>query len=124
LMEPWRHTMKLPRRTRRTFLQFAGAAAIAPGTSRVTIAQTYPTRPITMIVASAAGASVDTIGRIVAERMRRPLGQPVIIENVGGADGSIGVGRVARAKPDGYTIDLGFTSSHVLSRVPSSLLLF
>jgi tripartite-type tricarboxylate transporter receptor subunit TctC len=106
---------------RRIFLQFAGAAAIAPGTSRVAIAQTYPTRPITMIVASAAGAAVDTIGRVLAERMRRPLGQPVIIENVGGADGSIGVGRVARAKPDGYTIDLGFASSHVLNGALYSL---
>jgi hypothetical protein len=80
-----------------------------------------PSRPITMIVPSAAGASIDTIGRIVAERMRRPLGQPVIIENVSGADGRIGVDRVARAKPDGYTIDLGFTSSHVLNAALYSL---
>jgi tripartite-type tricarboxylate transporter receptor subunit TctC len=66
-------------------------------------------------VPSAAGASIDTIGRIVAERMRHPLGQPVIVENVSGADGSIGVGRAVRARPDGYTIDLGFLGSHVLN---------
>jgi tripartite-type tricarboxylate transporter receptor subunit TctC len=104
--------MKHPRRL---FLQFAGAAIAAPAFSRVAAAQAYPTRPITMIVPSAAGASIDTIGRIVAERMRHPLGQPVIVENVSGADGSIGVGRAVRARPDGYTIDLGFLGSHVLN---------
>src|ERR1700687_5899368 len=97
---------------RRTFLQLAGGAVAAPTFSKVAAAQVYPTRPITMIVPVAAGAATDTMGRIVAERMRRPLGQPVIVENVSGADSIIGVGRVARAKPDGYTIDLGFTSSH------------
>jgi len=101
--------------SRRLFLQFAGAAIAAPAFSRVAAAQAYPTRPITMIVPSAAGASIDTIGRIVAERMRRPLGQPVIVENVSGADGSIGVGRAVRARPDGYTIDLGFLGGHVLN---------
>src|ERR1700676_1486383 len=97
--------MKHPRRL---FLQFAGAAIAAPAFSRVAPAQAYPTRPITIIVPSAAGASIDTDGRIVAERMWHPLGQPVIVETVSGADGSIGVGRAARARPDGYTIDLGF----------------
>jgi tripartite-type tricarboxylate transporter receptor subunit TctC len=112
-MEPWgAHTMKLPRRK---FLQFAGAAAIAPGISRVAIAQTYPTRPITMIVPFAAGSSTDVGARVVAERMRKSLGQPVIVENVTGADGNIGVGRAARARPDGYTIDLGSMSTHVLN---------
>ena len=59
-----------------------------------------------MIVPAAAGSSNDTVGRIVAERMRKSLVQPIIIENIGGADGSIAAGRTARAKPDGYTIDL------------------
>jgi tripartite-type tricarboxylate transporter receptor subunit TctC len=68
-----------------------------------------------MIVPSAAGGVIDTIGRIMAERMRRPLGQPVIVENVSGADGSIGVGRAARARPDGYTIDGGYLGGHVLN---------
>ena len=70
-------------------------------------AQPYPSRPITMIVPLATGGSTDVIGRIVAEGMRATLGQPVIVENVTGAGGTLGVGRVARAAPDGYTISLG-----------------
>ena len=81
----------------------------------------FPNRPITMIVPSVAGASVDVVGRVLVERMRRSLGQPIIIENIGGADGSIGTGRAARAKPDGYTIDLGFLGSHVLNGALYSL---
>jgi tripartite-type tricarboxylate transporter receptor subunit TctC len=78
-------------------------------------AQTYPSRPITMMAPFAAGAPVDMVGRIIAERMRISLGQPVIVENVSGAAGSLGVARVARAAPDGYTISLGNISSHVLA---------
>jgi tripartite-type tricarboxylate transporter receptor subunit TctC len=100
---------------RRQFLQLAACAATLPALSRSAAAQVYPTRPITMIVEVAAGGPADTIGRILAERMRRPLGQPVIIENVSGAEGNIGVGRAARARPDGYTIDLGTISTHVLN---------
>jgi tripartite-type tricarboxylate transporter receptor subunit TctC len=92
-------------RPRRTFLQLAGAALAAPTVSTVVKAQTYPTRPITMIVPFAAGGTTDVIGRVLAARMRDSLKQPVIIENVSGADGSIGTGRAARARPDGYTID-------------------
>jgi tripartite-type tricarboxylate transporter receptor subunit TctC len=84
-----------------------GAAAL-PAVSRNADAQYYPTRPITMIVSVAAGSAGDLVARIVAERMRAPLGKPVFIENIGGADGSIGTGRAARARPDGYTIDLGY----------------
>ena len=76
-------------------------------------AQTYPTRQITLIVPFPPGGSTDVAARIMAERMRAPLGQPVIIENVGGAGGSIAVGRVARAAPDGYTIDIGQWDTHV-----------
>jgi tripartite-type tricarboxylate transporter receptor subunit TctC len=76
-------------------------------------AQGYPTRPITMVVPFPPGGSTDVIGRILAERMKKPLGQTVIIENVGGAAGVIGVGRVARASPDGYTIDIGQWDTHV-----------
>jgi tripartite-type tricarboxylate transporter receptor subunit TctC len=80
---------------RRTFLHLAAGAAALPAASRIAGAQTYPTRPITMIVPAAAGGSTDVIGRVLAERMRGSLGQPIIIENVSGADGSIGVGRAA-----------------------------
>jgi tripartite-type tricarboxylate transporter receptor subunit TctC len=70
-------------------------------------AQTYPSRPITMIVAIAAGYAADAAGRVLAERMRVSLKQPIMIENVSGGDGRIGAGHVARARPDGYTIELG-----------------
>ena len=111
--------MKLPHR--RQFLHLAAGVAALPAVSRVAWAQSYPSRPITMIVPSAPGASIDTIGRILAERMRRSLAQPIIIENIGGADGSIGAGRAARAKPDGYTIDLGYLGNHVLNGAVYSL---
>src|SRR3954468_5105166 len=75
--------------------------------------QSYPTRPITLVVPFPPGGSTDAAARIMAERMRAPLGQSVVIENVGGAGGSIGVGRVARAAPDGYTIDIGQWDTHV-----------
>jgi len=100
---------------RRQFLHLAAGGAALPAVSRIARAQAYPTRPISMIVSAAAGSATDLIGRLVAERMRASLGQPVIIENVGGTDGSIGVGRVARARPDGYTIDIGFQGNHVLN---------
>jgi len=76
-------------------------------------AQPYPSRPITLIVPFPPGGSTDTTARIMAERMRPLLGQPIVIENVGGAGGSIGVGRVARAPADGYTIDIGQWDTHV-----------
>src|SRR5258707_13527803 len=104
--------MKLPRRK---FLQFAAAAAVAPAFSRVATAQTYPSRPITMIVPAPPGGILDSVGRVLAERMKGTLGQPVIIENVSGADGTIGVGRLVRAKPDGYTIDTGVLEGHELN---------
>jgi tripartite-type tricarboxylate transporter receptor subunit TctC len=104
--------MKLPRRT---FLRFAGAAVALPAFSKIATPGTYPSRPITLIVPYAAGGPTDVAARIVAEAMGGSLGQPVIVENVAGADGSLGVGRVARARPDGYTIDYGLLSSHVLN---------
>jgi tripartite-type tricarboxylate transporter receptor subunit TctC len=106
---------------RRKFLQLAGAAAVAPALSRVATAETYPSRLITMIVPFPPGGFFDVIGRVLAERMRESLGQPIIVENVGGANGSIGIGRVARARPDGYTIDLGFLGGHVLNGALYSL---
>jgi tripartite-type tricarboxylate transporter receptor subunit TctC len=100
---------------RRQFLRLAVGAAALPAVSRDASAQSYPSRPITMIVPYAAGSGSDIVGRVVAEPMRRLLGQPIIIENVSGADGSIGTGRAARAKPDGYTIEIGSNSSHALN---------
>jgi tripartite-type tricarboxylate transporter receptor subunit TctC len=76
-------------------------------------AQTYPSKQITLVVPFPPGGSTDVTARIMAEKMRPILGQPVIIENVGGAGGSIAVGRVARAQPDGYTIDIGQWDTHV-----------
>jgi tripartite-type tricarboxylate transporter receptor subunit TctC len=78
-------------------------------------AQDYPARPITIVVPFPAGGPTDAVGRIVAERMRTSLGQSVIVENVGGAGGSLGIGRVARATPDGYTIALGIWSTQVVN---------
>ncbi len=76
-------------------------------------AQSFPSRPITLVSPFPPGGSTDTAARIIAERMRAPLGQSVVVETVGGAGGSIGVGRVARAAPDGYTIDIGQWDTHV-----------
>src|SRR6516165_9970269 len=101
--------------TRRRFLHLAAGAAAVPAVSRVARAQAYPTRPITLIVGFAAGSFTDVVARVMAERMRASLGQPIIIENVSGADGSVGTGRAARARPDGYTIDFGSLPTHVLN---------
>jgi tripartite-type tricarboxylate transporter receptor subunit TctC len=76
-------------------------------------AQGFPTRPITLVVPFPPGGSTDTTARIIAERMRAPLGQTVVVENAGGAGGVIGVGKIARAAPDGYTIDIGQWDTHV-----------
>ena len=84
-------------------------------------AQVYPSRPITMVVPLAPGGPLDTIARILAEPMRISLGQPVIVENVTGAAGTIGTGRVARAAPDGYTIGIGFLGTLVLNGAIYSL---
>jgi tripartite-type tricarboxylate transporter receptor subunit TctC len=100
---------------RRQFLHHAAGAAALPLVSRIAWAQAYPSRPITMIVPFAAGGTTDVLGRIVAERIGKYLGQPVIVENVAGAAGNIGVGRAVHATPDGYTIALGNTSTHVLN---------
>lgn len=81
----------------------------------IVAAQVYPTRPMTMIVPFPAGGATDTLARYLAEQMRGILGQPVIIENVGGAAGSIGVGRAVRAPADGYTLSIGTSTTHMLT---------
>src|SRR6516165_11765213 len=110
---PYRKTRPSGQRPRRQFLRLAVGAAALPAVSCNPEAQSYPSRPITMIVPFPAGGGADAVGRMVAERMRGLIGQPVVIENVSGADGSIGVGRAARARPDGYTIVLGIMATHV-----------
>jgi tripartite-type tricarboxylate transporter receptor subunit TctC len=108
--------------SRRRFLALTAGAATLPTLARRSSAQTaYPTRPITMIVPQAAGGPTDGIGRLAAERMRRSLGQPVLIENIVGANGSIAIGRAAHARPDGYTIALGLLPTHVLNGAYYSL---
>jgi len=101
---------------RREFIALVGGAAtallIVP---LVANAEDFPNRPITWVVPFPAGGPVDTLARIVTEPMSRLLGQPIVIENVSGAAGSIGVGRVARAPPDGYTLIQGIWSTHVLN---------
>jgi tripartite-type tricarboxylate transporter receptor subunit TctC len=106
--------MKIPRRR---FLHLAAGAVALPAVSPVAWAQTYPTRPISIVVGFAAGWPTDTIARIVGERMQTLLGQTVLIENVTGANGSIGVGRVVRAAPDGYTLSFGDLGTHVTNQV-------
>src|ERR1700716_1653755 len=98
---------------RRQFLCFAGVATATIALAQIAGAQGYPMRPITMVVPYGAGGATDTIGRIVAEGMRASLGQPIVIENVPGASGTIGVGRVARAAADGYTLGIGGGPTYV-----------
>jgi tripartite-type tricarboxylate transporter receptor subunit TctC len=100
---------------RRHFLRLAAGAAILPPALRSAAAQAFPTRPITMVVPFPAAGPADVLARILTERMRVSLGQSVIVENLGGAAGSIAVGRVARAAPDGYTIILGNLGTHVFN---------
>ena len=83
------------------------ALALLPLALAPAHADNFPSRPITLIVPFPPGGSTDVAARIMADKMGAALGQPVIVENVGGAGGSIGVGRLARATPDGYTIDIG-----------------
>jgi tripartite-type tricarboxylate transporter receptor subunit TctC len=111
--------------SRRTFLHLAASAAALPAATRGW-AQIYPSRPITIVIPFPPGGSTDVIGRILSGRMRPLLGQSVVIENVGGANGSIGAGRVARAAPDGYTLIIGnwnnFVANGALYTLPYDLL--
>jgi tripartite-type tricarboxylate transporter receptor subunit TctC len=106
---------------RRQFLHLAAGAAALPAVARVASAQDYPARPVTMMVPFPPGGLTDVVGRLVAEGMRTSLGQTIVIENVGGATGSIGTGRVARAAPDGYTITVGIWNTHVANGMTYAL---
>jgi tripartite-type tricarboxylate transporter receptor subunit TctC len=105
----------LDKATALTLSAATALAVFAAATPTTGFAQTYPSHPIKMIVPFAAGGPTDAIARIIAQRMRVPLGQPVIIENVAGADGSTAVGRVIRSAPDGYTLSIGNVATHVLN---------
>ena len=94
-------------------LVVAGIVGLA--STGMATAQGYPAHPITIIVPFAAGGPTDTLARILAQRMTVKLGQSIVIENVSGASGSIGVGRVARSSPDGYTLSIGNITTHVFN---------
>ena len=102
--------MKLPHLRR--FLHLAAGAVALSVASQIANAQTYPSRPITMIVPFAAGGGTDVTARIVSEHMSRTLGQRIIIENIAGAGGTTGSTRAMRANPDGYTIEMGQMGTH------------
>jgi tripartite-type tricarboxylate transporter receptor subunit TctC len=96
------------------------AAAIASGwllSASISFAQapSFPTHPITVVVPFPAGGPTDALLRVLSDRMRASLGQPLIVENVSGATGSIAVGRVVQAQPDGYTVSIGNTATHVIN---------
>jgi tripartite-type tricarboxylate transporter receptor subunit TctC len=101
--------MKLPRRR---FLYMAAGAAALPVIPRITEAQAYPSRPIRLVIPFPPGGAYDAVGRPWADKMKPLLGT-VVVENIGGASGSLGAAAVARARPDGYTILLGGTLTHV-----------
>src|SRR5262252_4245964 len=98
---------------RRAFLGVLAYASLSCVST--SLAQPYPTRPVTLIVPYGAGGPLDTLTRIVSERMRVSLGQPIVIENITGASGVIGVGRAVRAEPDGYTVSVGNWPTHVVN---------
>ena len=101
--------------SRRQILHLAACIIGLPAVPRLASAQVYPSRSVILVVPFPAGGPIDTLARFVAQRMRASLGQPIIIENISGADGSLGVGQVARAAPDGYTLVQGFWSTHVVN---------
>jgi tripartite-type tricarboxylate transporter receptor subunit TctC len=106
---------------RRKFLHLVASAAALTAVSRIARAQTYPSRPITIVVPFPPGGLTDVLGRVLAAGMQALLVQSVVVENVGGASGSIGTGRVARAAPDGYTLVLGIWNTHVANGVTYTL---
>lgn len=96
-------------------------SALASVVSPTATPQTYPAKPITVVVPFSAGGPTDTLARIMGERMRKTLGQPILVDNTTGAGGSIGVGKVVRAPPDGYMISIGHWGTHVVNGAYYSL---
>ena len=104
---------------KRLLASWAAAATMLAFGTLGAAAQTYPDRPITVVVPFAAGGPTDTVTRLVAEPMSKDLGQQIVVENVGGAGGTLGAGRVAQAEPDGYTLllhHIGMATSAALYR--------
>src|ERR1700754_4177374 len=99
----------------RKALGLIAAVLVALGMSGIAGAEDYPSRPITLIVPFPAGGATDTLARFLAENMRAKLGQPIVIENVGGAAGTLGVTRAVRSAPDGYTLSIGTSTTHMLT---------
>ncbi|QCJ00047.1 Bug family tripartite tricarboxylate transporter substrate binding protein [Agrobacterium larrymoorei] len=106
-------TMRLFKR--RAALMLAASAAAILSMNGVASAQTYPERPITLVVPFAAGGSTDVVARVIAQKMGEGLGQQIVVENIAGAGGNLGADRVARAEPDGYTILMGTVATHALN---------
>jgi tripartite-type tricarboxylate transporter receptor subunit TctC len=100
--------------SRRKFLALTALGAFATFSGGAA-AETFPARPITIVVPFPAGGPLDVLTRVMSDRMRQSLGQPLVIENVTGAGGTVGVGRVARAAPDGYTLSVGYLGTHALN---------
>jgi tripartite-type tricarboxylate transporter receptor subunit TctC len=99
----------------RRLLSVAGALVATTFFMQVALAQSFPSRPITIVVPYPPGGPTDVVARVLAERMRVSLGQTVVVENVTGGSGNIGVGKVVRSAPDGYTLSIGNNGSHVLN---------
>src|SRR5581483_633494 len=114
----WEADMRKPVRIILGFAVFLILIATAAGHAR---ADNWPTRPVTIVVPYPAGGPTDTLARIMSEPLRAALGQSIIIENISGASGSIAVGRVARAAPDGYTVSIGHNQTHVINAAMQSL---
>src|SRR5688572_23055028 len=93
----------------------AAALALAAPAAAFAGEAAYPTKPVRLIVAFPAGGSTDIVGRLVAQRLSQSLGQQVIVDNRGGAGGIVGTEIAARAAPDGYTLTMGTTSTHVIA---------
>jgi tripartite-type tricarboxylate transporter receptor subunit TctC len=100
---------------RRQFLHLAAAAAALPAVWRRARAQTYPTRPISIVVPFPAGGATDVVARVLAKGLSERFGQPVVVDNRPGANGAIGSASVARARPDGYTLVMGGINTHAMN---------
>jgi tripartite-type tricarboxylate transporter receptor subunit TctC len=100
---------------RRQFLRFAGAAAAAPVLAGRAFAETFPARPVRVIVAFAPGGVTDVLARLIASRLGEQLGKQFYVENIAGGSGNIGTGQAAKATPDGYTLLCAFSSSLVVN---------
>src|SRR5262245_48899847 len=108
-----RAQMKLPHR--RQFLHLAAGATALPTLSRMAWAQTYPSRPISIVVPFPAGGATDVVARVLAKGLSERFGQPVVVDNRPGANGAIGSASVAKARPDGYTLVMGGINTHAMN---------